>query len=342
MSTQIALVPYKVPIDARLLTRVAAALHRQVRQHFGPAWGIDASVSAFLEWQEVPPDYTRLILVDQLDSGALGVHADRNGQPYALVAARGDWSLVASHECLELLADPTGNQLRRGPSPIEAQGEVEFLVEVCDPCQGRRWHYVIDGVPVSDFCLPAYYEGTGAAGERWSFHGSLDGPRRVLRDGYLLWRELVGRTWWRRDWIGAKLADYSLGPISPRVSFLRGHTDRLWRLQHQRNRRTRQLAIRHNAAATARARALAGDIERTLGQVTAKASASSAAKASASGAAKASAPSAAKASASGAARPRAQDKTKSPPAAPPATSANRRKRAASRGRKGPARKTKGT
>jgi hypothetical protein len=172
----------------------------------------------------------------------------------------------------------------------------------------------------------------------------------VLRDGYLLWRELVGRTWWRRDWIGAKLADYSLGPISPRVSFLRGHTDRLWRLQHQRNRRTRQLAIRHNAAATARARALAGDIERTLGQVTAKASASSAAKASASsaakasasGAAKASAPSAAKASASGAARPRAQDKTKSPPAAPPATSANRRKRAASRGRKGPARKTKGT
>lgn len=264
MTTQLALVPYKVPIDPHLLTRVAAALHRQVRQDFGPLWNLDASVSAFADWQAVPPSYVRVVLVDQLDSRALGVHADRQGQPYALVAARGDWSLVASHECLELLADPTGSQLRSGPSPIEGQGEVEFLVEVCDPCQGQRWHYLIDGVPVSDFCTPAYYEGTGAPGERWSFAGSIDGPREVQKDGYVLWRVPATQTWWRRDWVGAKLADYSLGPISPQVSFLRGHVDRLWRLQHQRNRRTRQLAIRQYAASRTAARALASDIERTL------------------------------------------------------------------------------
>src|SRR5262245_33590609 len=82
MTTHIALVPYQVSIDAALLTRVAAALQRQVRDHFGPLWQIDAAVSPFADWNSVPPDYVRLIVVDHLDSSALGVHADKNGQPY--------------------------------------------------------------------------------------------------------------------------------------------------------------------------------------------------------------------------------------------------------------------
>jgi hypothetical protein len=265
VAIQIALVAYQTVVDPLLLTRVAAALHRQVRQDFGPVWGIDASVSAFLEWESVPPDYARVALVDHMDSGALGVHDDRDGLPYALVAAHDDWSLVASHECLEMLADPTGRQIRRGPSPIAGQGQVEFLLEICDPCQGQRWHYVIDGVPVSDFCTPAYYQGTGAKHERWSFRGAFDGPRTVLKDGYLLWHDPEEHAWWRRDWLGAKVADYSLGPISPRVSFLRGHTDRMLRAEKRLTRGSRKLVIKPSKEAQIAARALGLEIDAALG-----------------------------------------------------------------------------
>ncbi|HWU89212.1 MAG TPA: hypothetical protein VN253_18225 [Kofleriaceae bacterium] len=264
MTTHIAVVPYQISIESGLLTRVAAALQRQVREHFGPLWKIDATVSPFAGWEDVPPEYARLILVDHLDSGSLGVHADRDGQPYALVAARGDWPIVASHECLEMLADPTGKQTRRGPSPKDGSA-AEFLVEVCDPCQGSRWSYKIDGVPVSDFCTPSFYDGTGASGERWSYGGHITGPRQILKDGYMSWHDPVGQQWWRRDWLGRQVTDYSLGPIPPSVSCLRGGMDRIGRRErgHLRGRGAR-FAVKPGRAARAKARALTAELEALL------------------------------------------------------------------------------
>lgn len=259
--THIALVPYQVSIDPSLLTRVAAALQRQVREHFGPVWQIDATVSPFLDWNSVPPEYARLIVVDHLDSGALGVHATRDGQPYALVSAHGEWPLVASHELLEMLADPTGRRTRRGPSPRPGRADVEILVEVCDPCQGKRWSYAIDDIPVSDFCTPAFYD--GGAGP-WSHRGNIPGAHQVLKDGYLIWHDDAEQQWWRRDWLGAEPTDYALGPMPPTVSFLRGHIDRITRTQRRRGRRPRRFAAPVSAAAKARAKALASELTAVL------------------------------------------------------------------------------
>lgn len=265
MTTHIAVVPYRISIAPSLLTRVAAALQRQVNQHFGPLWQIEAMVNPFVEWEDVPPDYARVILVDHLDSGALGVHADRDGVPYALVAARGDWPIVASHECLEMLADPTGEQTRKGPSPKDGN-PAEFLVEVCDPCQGSRWSYKIDDIPVSDFCTPAFYEGTGAPDEVWSYGRNIKGPRQILKGGYLNWRDPVAKQWWRRDWLGGRIADYSLGPIPPSVSCLRGDMDRLTRRERGRLRgRSTDFAATPDRAARAKARALTAEIDAILG-----------------------------------------------------------------------------
>ena len=122
----IALVPYQVSVDPSLLTRVAAALQRQVHEQFGPLWQIEATVSPFTDWNAVPPDYERLIVVDHLDSTALGVHADKDGKPYALVNGHGSWPLVASHELLEMLADPTGQKILPGPSPKQDGKTVEM------------------------------------------------------------------------------------------------------------------------------------------------------------------------------------------------------------------------
>lgn len=269
MVTHIALVPYQVSIDASLLTRVAAALQRQVHEHFGPAWRIEAQVSPFVDWNAVPPDYARLIVVDHLDSTALGVHADKDGKPYALVGAHGNWPLVASHECLEMLADPTGKQVRHGPSPKQDGRTVEILVEVCDPCQGSRWSYEIDGIPVSDFCTPAYYD--GGAGP-WSHCGHIKAAHEVLKDGYLIWHDPAAQEWWRRDCLGTTPTDYALGPIPPTVSFLRGHIDRITKRHRQAHREDRPFTAPVSAAARARAAALGEELTAMLGSQVASAS----------------------------------------------------------------------
>ena len=260
----IALVPYQVSIDPSQLTRVAAALQRQVHEQFGPLWQIEATVSPFVDWNAVPADYARLIVVDHLDSMALGVHADNDGKPYALVNAHDSWPLVASHELLEMLADPTGKLTRPGPSPKDDGKTVEILVEVCDPCQGSRWSYEIDGIPVSDFCTPAYYSGGPGP---WSYRGNIKAAHQVLKGGYLIWHDPVAQLWWRRDHLGSEPTDYSLGPMPPTVSFLRGHIDRITKGHRQARRHKPHPAARVapvSPAAKTRSRALAKQVTAIL------------------------------------------------------------------------------
>ena len=136
------------------VTRVAAALQKQVARDFGPVWDVKATVDAFATLDDVPLGYWP-ILVGQEGQGGGGVHLDDNNQPYALVDLTSDWTVTASHECLEMLADPFGNRLVAGDSPDpKRRGRVEFLVEVCDPCEAPGLGYTVNGVRVSDFYFP--------------------------------------------------------------------------------------------------------------------------------------------------------------------------------------------
>jgi hypothetical protein len=107
--------------------------------------------------QEHPVGAWPIIIADTIDEpGALGYHADQHHQPYALVKAGAGWSVTASHELLEMLADPWGRRLWAAQEPVAAGiGRVRFLVEVCDPVE--RGSYPIMGIGVSDFVLPAWY-----------------------------------------------------------------------------------------------------------------------------------------------------------------------------------------
>src|SRR5262245_5927192 len=109
----IALTTDGVPIEIEELNRVAAALAKQVLRDFEPIWKIDATVDAFAKLEDVPMDYWPII-VQQDIQGAAGYHEDDNGQPFALVEFETEWSLTASHECLEMLADPFGRRVRAG------------------------------------------------------------------------------------------------------------------------------------------------------------------------------------------------------------------------------------
>jgi hypothetical protein len=145
------------------VSAVVASIQKQVTRDFGPLWGINATVDAFEKLEAVPIDYWPVIIRDDIkEPGAAGYHTDDHGQPFSLVQADPGWELTASHEVLEMLADPFGNRTIAGPPPPKSPGPVSgftrvlYLVEVCDPCEGEQFAYEVNGIPMSDFITPYY------------------------------------------------------------------------------------------------------------------------------------------------------------------------------------------
>jgi len=195
---QVAVVAEVSQLGMGELMRVAAALQKQASRDFAPIWGVKATVNAFQKLDDVPVGYWPVIVMDNIQqSGAGGVHLDRDGQPYALVQYDDAWSLTASHETLEMLADPFGNRLQASQSLKPGQGRVEYLVEVCDPCEAPGCAYTVNGVTVSDFYTPHFFDPIKSPGVRYSYTGAVKEPREVLPGGYISWHEPVSDTWWQ-------------------------------------------------------------------------------------------------------------------------------------------------
>ncbi len=141
--------PLGVDLDA-----LVKALNVQVNNHFAPFWGVTATVNLGTpgpgEWQ--------LGLFDDADQpGALGYHdLTPHGEPVGKVFVRTtieDGQLVSvttSHELLEMLLDP-GIQM----CCCTANGTV-YAYEVADAVENDT--YQINGVTVSDFVTPAWFE----------------------------------------------------------------------------------------------------------------------------------------------------------------------------------------
>ena len=190
---QIALLSKTAKVSSQELSKVSAALQKQASRDLAPIWGISATVDAFDSESEVPTGYWKMTVMDQIPgTGASGFHMDAQGQPYADIQYSADWSLTASHECLEMLVDPFGHHTQSGPSPKPGQGRVNYLVEVADPCESAQCAYTINSgtqneVWVSDFYTPEYFSPKRVSGVRYSFTGSLTQPRQVLRGGYVSW-----------------------------------------------------------------------------------------------------------------------------------------------------------
>jgi hypothetical protein len=189
LTIHVALVADTEAVSRREVTRVAAALDKQVTRDFGPLWGVLATVDPVFSLEDVPVGYWPIVLRDRINvPGADGFHKDRFGQPFARVALTDSWSLTVSHECLEMLADPFGDRMIPGPSPKEEQGRVSYLVEVCDPPESEEFAYTVNDVLVSDFITPSFYDPVKVEGTRYSFTGAVKEPRQVLEGGYISWR----------------------------------------------------------------------------------------------------------------------------------------------------------
>jgi hypothetical protein len=185
--------------DPSDVSRVAAALQRQATRDFGPVWGVRATVDALPRLEDVPIGYWPMMVVPDVQ-GAAGVHLDQDGQPFALIEISDSWSLTASHEMLEMLADPFGNRLVPGLSLHPDQGRVEYLVEVCDPSEAAEFGYTVNDVLMSDFYTPRFFDPAEDIGARYSFTGAITKPREVLRGGYVSWHDPLTNHWWQQTW----------------------------------------------------------------------------------------------------------------------------------------------
>lgn len=228
---QLALVSESNRVTFGELAVVSAALQKQATRDLRPIWEIDATVDVFERLEDVPLGYWPMIVQDDIGFDAAGIHLFNDGTPYALISSSDDndvWSLTASHECLEMLVDPWGDRTIAGDSPKPDQGRVQFLVEVCDPSEAAEFGYSVNGVLVSDFYTPHFFDPVASAGVRYSFTDAIAEPRDVLRGGYLSWMEPGSNHWWQETWFSGSSSRFrDLGPISAQNGSIRSQIDRL-------------------------------------------------------------------------------------------------------------------
>jgi hypothetical protein len=199
---QIAVINGSTAIDDSQMPAVVAALQRQVHEHFAPIWGIDAELTFLAKGAQARGEEWQLVLLDDSDQAeALGYHETTvSGLPLGKVFARtttedgAAWPLVASHELLEMLADPEINLTVFAQDQNDTGGRL-YAYEVCDPVEGAS--YLIDTIPVSDFVCPAYFEaatGTATPGAPFDYLTQLDRPLpAMLPGGYLCVFEIGAR-----------------------------------------------------------------------------------------------------------------------------------------------------
>ena len=219
MLVQVALVSQTKTVPFSEVAKVSAALQKQAVRDFGPIWNVQATVDPFDKLSHVPLGYWPIVVRDDVrdTQEAEGIHLDKNGQPFSLVQASDSWSGTASHECLEMLADPFGERLVAGPAPAQAKGQkrVEYLVEVCDPSEAEAFGYTVNDIPVSDFYTPQFFDPVFSSGVRYSFTGAIKKPREILKGGYVSWHNPVNDHWYQITWFsGTKPALRDLGIFS--------------------------------------------------------------------------------------------------------------------------------
>ncbi len=212
-SHRLALISEVKSVRASELKRVAAALQKQVVRDLAPIWDVTASVEVAKSRKATPKGSWPVVLQEDIAiAGASAVHMDKDGEPFALVLYGPDWGVRASHSMLEMLIDPFGNRLLRSKPPQTGEGgDVNYLVEICDPCGETT--YEINGVTLNDFVTPHYYDAVRRPGVLYSFTGSITRPRQVLNNGYLSWLNPRTNHWKQLTFFGGRRQLRDLGVL---------------------------------------------------------------------------------------------------------------------------------
>jgi hypothetical protein len=147
------------------------AANRQLHEDFTPYWHIQATLRLDGRARKVGRKApilgdAILYLSEAIDSGDIeGYHnANARGLPFGVVyvdlaeQCDGTWTPTFSHEALELAVDPFMGLYAEGPHANRrgTKRNVYYWFEVCDPVQADL--YELDGVKLSNFVLPEYFD----------------------------------------------------------------------------------------------------------------------------------------------------------------------------------------
>jgi hypothetical protein len=164
---------------------VLPALQKQVTDDFRAYWDLNCTLVFSARNQQLALGWWQIAVLDNPDqAGVLGYHEmSAQGTPLGKVFAKLDisngtsWTVTLSHELLEMLADPWTNWCAVG-----SDSKV-YALEVADPVEADGLGYEIDGVLLSDFVTPAWFEQTAA--DRIDFKQHLSKQLEIASGGYI-------------------------------------------------------------------------------------------------------------------------------------------------------------
>jgi hypothetical protein len=197
--------------DAQI-SAVVPALQTQVTRDFAPVWGVDADLDFVPSGQQPPAGHWWLTVLDNSDqAGDLGYHdTTPDGLPLGKIFAATDlqagsqWTVTASHELLEMLGDPDINLTALSMTGFDVTQNVVgrlYAYEVCDACEADQDGYAINGVAVSDFVYPPWFESFRAAGStQFDYQRKITQPFQLLPGGYISVYDMTSGTGWQQTW----------------------------------------------------------------------------------------------------------------------------------------------
>jgi hypothetical protein len=199
----VAIVNVSSVITDAQVTALVAALQIQVDRDFAPAWKMTANLVMIPTGAPVPPDTWLLYIMDTTDqAGALGYHdLTAEGNPLGKVFAKDDatyglsWTVTVSHELLELIVDPYCVDTVFSQS-TNTTGTL-YALEIADPTEADQFGYLINGVLVSDFVYPTWFEDFRPANSTQFDHmGVINAPLQLAKGGYIGVFDVPSTTGW--------------------------------------------------------------------------------------------------------------------------------------------------
>jgi hypothetical protein len=182
--------------------KAVAAWQIQVSRDFAPHWGIDAKLLLIERKDKYPKGMWQIPILDNADqAGALGYHdISAEGLPTGKIFAKtakgygSIWTVTGSHETLEPLSDPDINL-----TVFREDIRELWAYENADACQDDSFAYEINGVKVSDFVFPEWFEGFwGTDGTQFDFQKIIRNPFELLSGGYIGYYSIDERNGWQQ------------------------------------------------------------------------------------------------------------------------------------------------
>ncbi len=179
------------------LPKLINAMQLYIDKYVAPVWDTPAKL---IKSKDFVKDAWAMVFLDNADQpGALAYHdLTPSGLPLSKIFVKTTLdnhdlvSVSASHELVEMLVDPAINLMTTGPDP-----KTIYAYESADPVEALSFN--VNGIPMSDFVYPAYFEVFHKAGSvKFDELNKVKKPFQILSGGYQIifkngkWSQVFG------------------------------------------------------------------------------------------------------------------------------------------------------